>query len=60
MSNVWGYNIERVNLYDQDTGLACGHDSSDSCDCWCPKCDERLSTDPHMNAPCEKCAEEEE
>ena len=57
---MWGSKIERVNLYDQDTGLGCGHDSSDSCNCWCPKCDENLSADPELNALCEKCLGEEE
>ena len=40
-----------------DAILICGHVESDGCDCYCPRCDKRLSTDPELNAPCEHCLE---
>ena len=40
-----------------DAKLICGHVESDGCDCYCPRCDERLSPDPELNALCEHCLE---
>lgn len=40
-----------------DEKLICGHVESDGCDCYCTRCDERLSTDPGMGALCEHCTE---
>jgi len=43
-----------------DDRLMCGHVESDSCDCYCPRCDHELSPDPHMRSLCARCVTEEE
>ena len=40
-----------------DARLVCGHVESDGCNCYCPRCEERLSPDPEMGALCDHCTE---